>query len=70
LTWVLVLAVLVAVIIFTAHRVGKSEEFSNIRGSAYNIFYVSLIAIVGILVLKTILGRVKVPGLSDAILAV
>jgi hypothetical protein len=70
LTWVVVLAVFAVGIMFTAHKTGRSEEFASIRASAYNIFFVTLTAMVGILILKGILGRVKVPGLSTAVMAV
>jgi hypothetical protein len=70
LTWVVVMAILVGITIFFAHKTGNKEEFSNIRGSFYNVFYVTFVAVVGILMLKTIVGRFKIPGLSDAILAV
>lgn len=69
-TWVIVLAVLVTLVIILAHKTGKSEEFANIRGSFFNIFYVTFVAVVGILVLKAIAGRIRIPGLSDAFLAV
>lgn len=70
ITWIFVLAVLVGGIIFLAHKTGNKEEFANIRGSFYNIFYVSFVAIVGILILKAVFSRIQVPGLSKAFAAV
>ena len=57
-------------IMFTAHRTGRDEEFKSIRASAYNMFFVGLVAIVIILIMKAIFGRFKVPGLSSAVMAV
>jgi hypothetical protein len=70
LTWVFILAVFAAGIMFTAHKTGKSEEFASIRASGYNIMLITLTAIVGILILKVIAGKVNVPGLSNALKAV
>lgn len=70
ITWVFVMAVLVVLAIFFAHKVGKAEEFSNIRGSFYNVFYVTFVAIVGILMLKVVFSKFDVPGLSAAIQSV
>jgi hypothetical protein len=69
LAGVLVLAVLVVGIIVMAHKTGRTEEFSSIRGSAYNIFFVTLVAMVGFLVLKVVASKVNVPGISAAIKA-
>lgn len=70
ITWVIVMAVLLATAMFFAHKVGKPDEFSNVRASFYNIFAVTFTVIVGVLMLKVIFSKFNVPGLSDAILAV
>jgi hypothetical protein len=70
LTWVLVLALFAIGIMFTAHKTGRAEEFSSIRASAYNIFFVTLTAIVGILILKVIAGKFNIPGFTPAVMAV
>jgi hypothetical protein len=69
LAGVLVIAVLTVGIIVLAHKTGKTEEFSSIRGSAYNIFFVTLVAMVGFLVLKVVASKVNIPGISAAIKA-
>jgi hypothetical protein len=70
ITWLIGMAVLVALMIFLAHKTGKAEEFSNIRGSAYNIVEQTLVVIVGITILKVIFTKFNVPGLSPLIQAV
>ncbi len=49
----LVFAALVAITMFVVHKWGAADsDFANIRASAYNIFIIALIAVVGIPVLK------------------
>lgn len=69
LAGVLVITVLTIGIIIMAHKTGRTEEFSSIRGSAYNIFFVTLVAMVGFLVLKVVASKVNIPGISAAIKA-
>jgi hypothetical protein len=69
LAGVLVIAVLTIGIIVMAHKTGRTEEFSSIRGSAYNIFFVTLVAMVGFLILKVVASKVNIPGISAAIKA-
>lgn len=70
LTGLVVFGVLVAVIMFIAQRVGPTEDFRNIRASAYNVLLISLIAVAGIPVWKALLTRFPVPGVSAWVHAV
>jgi hypothetical protein len=45
-------------------------QFAHMRISVWNIAAVTLMAVIGILVLKVLFSRVNVPGLSDAVRAV
>ena len=62
----LVFVVLIAAVMFIVHKWGgESNDFSNIRASAYNVFIIALIAVVGIPVIKVgawKLADVGVPG--------
>jgi hypothetical protein len=62
----LILGVLIAIVMFVVHKWGgASEDFSNVRASAYNIFIIALISIVGIPVIKIAaynLAQAGVPG--------
>jgi hypothetical protein len=62
----LVFVVLTALVMFVVHKWGgESKDFSNVRASAYNIFVISLIAVVGIPVIKVgawKLADMGVPG--------
>ena len=53
-----------------ARKAGSEGEFSNVRVSAYNVLMITLAAIVGIVALKALLTRFRVPGLSPLIQAV
>jgi hypothetical protein len=64
---IITLAVILGVIWWLAHRTGKESEFANIRASAFNILIITLMAIVGIIVLKVITSHVTVPGLSQVL---
>jgi hypothetical protein len=74
LTWWLGMAVLVALIMFTARRTGDAGDFSNIRASTYNIALITFISVLGVTVLKVLAARTRnVPGLrgfSDIVIAV
>lgn len=71
LTWWFVLAILLVALMWFAERFGSEKEaFKNLRLSAYNIVVITLAAIVGLGVFKTVFGRFTVPGLSDFIAAV
>lgn len=67
--WVGALVLLVAMVVI-ARKAGGEEDFRNIRPTAYNFLTITLTAIVGIVALKTLAARYRVPGASDIILAV
>lgn len=71
LTWWFVLAILLVALMWFAERFGSEKEaFKNLRLSAYNIIVITLAALVGFGVFKTVFGRFQVPGLSDYVAAV
>lgn len=61
LTGLLVFGALVVVVMLLAQRVGEPEEFRNLRASAYNVLLISLIALAGLPVLKTVIQLLPVP---------
>lgn len=69
LWWVGFLGFLI-VMVWVARKAGGEEDFRNIRPTFYNFMAVTLTAIVGIVGLKVIAARWKIPGASELILAV
>lgn len=67
--WWIALLVLFAVAVWISHRIGQASAFSNIRASAYNVMFITVVAVLGLTILKVAAAKVKVPGLSDVILA-
>ena len=63
------LVVLLVVMVFVARKAGGEEDFRNIRPTFYNFLAITLTAIVGIVGMKAIFSKFRVPGLSDVILA-
>lgn len=61
---------LLAAMVFTARKVGGPDEFRNIRPSVYNVLTITLTAIIGIVGLKVLAAKYRIPGASDIILAV
>lgn len=61
LTGLVVFGALVVVVMLLAQRVGEPEEFRNLRASAYNVLLISLIALAGLPVLKTVIQLLPVP---------
>jgi hypothetical protein len=51
-------------------RKATALQFAHMKISVWNIAAVTLMAVIGILVLKVLFSRVHVPGLSDAVRAV
>lgn len=47
-----VFLVLAVVLMIVAHRFGEEGDFSNIKGTSYNILFIGLIAIIGVPVVK------------------
>lgn len=66
--WVGFLGLLIAMV-WIARKAGGEEDFRNIRPTAYNFLTIVLTSIVGIVGLKVIFTKFKVPGASDIILA-
>lgn len=66
--WVGLLVFLLAMV-FIARKAGGEEDFKNIRPTFYNFMTITLTAIVGIVGMKTIAAKFRVPGASDVILA-
>ena len=64
---VITLLVITGVIWWLAHKTGKESEFANVRASAFNILLITLVAILGILILKVVTSHVNVPGLSQVL---
>lgn len=66
--WVALAAILVALMYFSTHY--DDGQYANLKASAYNIFTVTLAAIVGISLFKLLFTKFPVPGLSTIILSV
>lgn len=65
LAWWFGIAIIVALILFIARKTGDANEFSNLRASTYNVSLITLIAILGITVMKIIAVKIQnVPGMS------
>jgi len=66
--WVGIMFLLLATV-FIARKAGGEEDFRNIRPTFYNFAAITLTALLGIVGLKVIFARWRVPGLSDVVLA-
>lgn len=66
--WVGFVAFLV-LMVWAARKAGGEEDFRNIRPTFYNFLTITLTAVVGIVGLKVIAAKWRVPGASDIILA-
>lgn len=62
LTGLLVFGALVAVVMWAAQRLGEPEDFRNLRASAYNVLLISLIALAGLPVMKTLVQVLPLPA--------
>ena len=67
--WVGFLVFLMAMV-WIARKAGGPEDFKNIRPTFYNFMTIVLSSIVGIVGLKVIAAKVRIPGATDLILAV
>lgn len=56
--------------VWVARKAGGDEDFRNLRPTFYNFLTITLTAILGIVGLKVIFARFRVPGLSDLVMAV
>lgn len=70
LGWWLGFLGLLLVMVFVARKAGGDDEFRNIKPTFYNFMAITLTAIVGIVGLKVIAARWRIPGASDVIMAV
>jgi hypothetical protein len=68
-TWWLGSLILVAGMVFFAHKTGDSSDFGNIRASAYNVLLITFVALLGLTLGKVVLTRFPVPGLSQVWIA-
>ncbi len=66
--WVALAAILVALMYFSTKY--DDGDYANLKASAYNIFTVTLAAIVGISLFKLLFTKFPVPGLSTIVLSV
>jgi hypothetical protein len=66
----LVFGALLVGVTLAARHLGGPEEFRSIRGSFYDVVWVSLAAVAGIPLWKFVFTRVKVPGVSAWVLSV
>lgn len=65
LSWWVGLAIVVAIIFYTARRTGNEGEFSNIRASTFNVSMITFIAILGLTLAKIVAVKIaRVPGLT------
>lgn len=67
--WWLGIVVFLAAMVMVARKAGGEEDFRNIRPTAYNFLTITLTSIVGIVALKVVASKYRVPGASDVILA-
>lgn len=67
--WWLGLVGFLAAMVWIARKAGGEEDFKNIRPTVYNFLTITLTSIVGIVMLKVLAARFRVPGASDVILA-
>jgi hypothetical protein len=66
--WLGLLGLLVAMVV-VARKTGTEEDFRNIKPTGYNFLTITLTSIVGIVALKTLAAKYRIPGASDVILA-
>jgi hypothetical protein len=67
--WWIGFVVFLLVMVFVARKAGGEEDFRNIRPTFYNFMTITLTAVVGIVGLKVIAAKYRIPGASDLILA-
>lgn len=67
--WWLGLLGFLAAMVYIARKAGGDEDFKNIRPTVYNFMTITLTSIVGIVMLKVLAARFRIPGASDVILA-
>ena len=65
--WGAILVILIAVKYMA--EAGKDAQFANLKVGFWNLMVITLSSVVGLIFLKWILGKYRIPGLSDVILA-
>jgi len=68
-TWWVGLLITFGVVIWIARRYGGDERFTNIKGSLYNLTFLTVFIILIKNVLNVLAARFPIPGLSKLILA-
>lgn len=61
-----VFIVLVALLMFTAQKMGSDGDFKNIKASFYNVLLISLVAVIGIPVWKMAFSALAGTGMPGA----
>lgn len=69
LYWVAVVGLLIGLMWFSQRFGSEGKQFADLRLSIYNIFVITLAAIVGLASLKALFTRFPVRGLSQVVLA-
>lgn len=65
-----VMTIMLFALMFIAKRIGsEGATFASIKLSIYNIFVITLAAIIGLNFFKLVFTKLKVPGVSAAVLA-
>lgn len=69
LYWVFVVGLLIGLMWFSQRFGSEGKQFADLRLSIYNIFVITLAAIVGLASLKALFTKFPVKGLSQVVLA-
>lgn len=69
LYWVAIVALLIGLMWFSQRWGSEGKQFSDLRLSIYNIFVITLAAIVGLASMKALFTKFPVRGLSQVVLA-
>lgn len=67
--WYLGLLAVIIVMVIFARKTGQAEDFRNLRASFYNVTFIGLTATLFIVLAKIAVSKVRIPGLTDIILA-
>ena len=68
-TWWVMFAVVFVVFVWVARRYDTGQNFSNIKLSLFNGLFLTFFIVLMLNLLKVFAAKVKVPGVSDLILA-
>lgn len=67
--WYVTLVGFFFLFVWLARKYGGGDKYSNIRASAYNLFFLTIFVVLMLNLLKVIAAHLKIPGLSPLILA-